>query len=97
MALLGDDPGAGGTTPAARPGGLARLDEPLGGQAVDVAAHGRLGEAEPLDEAGDAHRPLLAHDTQHPVAGPRLEDVHVGINHTPMLGNCRAHVKGRFT
>ena len=81
----------------ARAGGLARLDEPVGVQGVDLAAHGGLGEAEPVDEGGDADRPLLAHDAQDPVARARLQDVGVGINHTPMLGNCREHVQGRVT
>ncbi|GAA4388241.1 hypothetical protein GCM10023153_03310 [Ornithinibacter aureus] len=64
-------------------------------QRVDVAAQGGLGEAEAGDQGRDADGPLLAHDTQHPVAGTRLEDVRLGINHTAMLGNYRRSVQGR--
>ena len=75
VAALGEHPGLGRATAPARAGGLAGLDEPLGVQRVDLAAHGGLGEAEPVDEGGDADRPLLAHDAQDPVARARLQDV----------------------
>ena len=80
-----------------RRGPVASRDStsPLGVQGVDLAAHGGLGEAEAVDQGGDADRALLAHDAQHPVARARLEGAAVGINHTPMLGNCREPVQGR--
>ena len=97
VTALGEHPRLRGPAPAAGAGGLAGLDQPLGVQGVDLAAHGGLGEAEPVDQGGDADRPLLAHDAQDPVAGARLEDVGAGINHTPMLGNCGEPVQGRVT
>ena len=97
VAALGEHPGLGRATAPARAGGLAGLDQPLGVQRVDLAADRGLGEAQPLDEGGDADRTLLADDAQHPVAGARLEDVGIGINHTPMLGNCREPVQGRVS
>ena len=95
VAALGEHPGLGRATAPTRPTGLAGLDEPLGVQGVDLAAHGGLGEAQPVDQDGDADRPLLAHDAQDPVARARLEGGAVGINHTPMLGNCSEPVQGR--
>ncbi len=97
VAVLGEHPGPGRAPAAARAGGLARLDEPVGVEGVDLAADGGLGEAEPLHEDGDADRPLLAHDAQDPVARSRLQGVGVGINHTPMLGNYRGCSKQRVT
>ncbi len=95
VAALGEHVGLGRAAAPARAGGLAGLDQPLGVQRVDLTADGGLGEAEPFDQGGDADRPLLADDAQHPVAGARLQDVCLGINHTPMLGNCRDPVQGR--
>jgi hypothetical protein len=97
VATLGEHPRPRRAAATARTGGLAGLDEPVGVQGVDLAADGGLGEAEPLDEGRDAHRALLAHDAEHPVARARLQGVGSGINHTPMLGNCRGRVQGRVT
>ena len=95
VAVAGEHPGPGRPAAPARAGGPAGLDEALRVQRVDLATHGGLGETQPLHEGGDADRPLLAHDTQDPVARARLQDRHLGINHTPMLGNCSGPVQGR--
>jgi hypothetical protein len=95
VAPVGEHPLPGGAASTLGAIGLTSLEETLVLQGVDVAAQRGLGETQSGDEGRDADRPLLAHDTQHPVAGTRLDDLRLGINHTAMLGNYRRSVQGR--